>query len=71
MKTTPAKYLNRKQLLTRYGIGNTTLYRWIQDSSVRFPIPVQLGPRCVRWKLSALEQWEANREGENNQIGAA
>ena len=64
MKTQPSKYLTRKEVLTRYGIGNTTLYRWIQDDSVRFPVPVQLGPRCVRWKLSELERWEAEREQE-------
>ena len=62
MKTTPTRYLTRRQLLTHYGIGNTTLYRWIKDSSVRFPTPVQFGPRCVRWKLSDLKAWELSRE---------
>ena len=59
-----ALFLSRQQVLTRYGIGNTTLYRWINDDSVNFPKPVQMGPRCVRWSISRLEQWEQERQEE-------
>ncbi|GAA4649670.1 hypothetical protein GCM10023116_19480 [Kistimonas scapharcae] len=58
------KYLTRQQVLSRYGIGNTTLYRWISDEDIQFPKPVQLGARCVRFLESALEQWEEKRKTE-------
>ncbi|WP_062265277.1 helix-turn-helix transcriptional regulator [Endozoicomonas arenosclerae] len=57
-------YLTRQQVLTRYGIGNTTLYRWMNDDTVSFPKSVQMGPRCVRWELSTLEAWEEQRKSE-------
>ena len=49
-------YLTRKEVLQRFLIGNTTLYRWIKDG--QFPQPVRFGPRCIRWKLEQLENWE-------------
>ncbi|MBO9495094.1 AlpA family phage regulatory protein [Thalassotalea sp. G20_0] len=60
--TTPAKYLSRAQVMSRYAIGNTTLYSWINDEELKFPKGRQLGKRCVRWLESELEQWEAKRE---------
>ncbi|KEQ12445.1 hypothetical protein GZ77_18130 [Endozoicomonas montiporae] len=57
-------YLTRQQVLGRYRIGNTTLYRWMNDDNVNFPKPVQMGPRCVRWKQSLLEHWEKQRQTE-------
>ena len=64
MNKSRQSYLARKQLLERYSIGNTTLYRWINDPKVAFPKPIQLGSRCVRWALADIEAWEANRKGE-------
>ncbi|OQX36398.1 MAG: hypothetical protein B0D91_09110 [Oceanospirillales bacterium LUC14_002_19_P2] len=64
MAQSAPKYLTRNEVLTRYGIGNTTLYRWIGDEEIRFPKPVQLGARCVRFLESALEQWEEKRQTE-------
>ncbi|WP_263081280.1 AlpA family phage regulatory protein [Endozoicomonas sp. Mp262] len=58
-KTT--KYLTRQQVLARYGIGNTTLYRWIGDEQVKFPKQKHLGIRCIRFSESELEAWEAER----------
>ncbi|MBO9482274.1 AlpA family phage regulatory protein [Salinisphaera sp. G21_0] len=57
-------YLSRQQVLNRYGISNTTLYRWIQDDAVSFPQSVQMGPRSVRWKVVDLEAWEEKRQTE-------
>ena len=52
-------YLTNRQVRKRYQIGNTTLYRWINDKKINFPKPHQLGPRCVRWLQSELEAWES------------
>lgn len=52
-------HFTRKQLLDRYGIGNTTLYRWLEAG--QFPKPIRYGPRCIRWKREDLEAWEAKQ----------
>lgn len=54
-------YLTSQQVRERYQIGNTTLYRWINDEQTSFPKAHQLGPRCVRWLKSELEAWELER----------
>lgn len=54
-------YLTNQQVRKRYQIGNTTLYRWINDEQTHFPKPHQLGPRCVRWLQSELEAWESQQ----------
>ncbi|WP_299734845.1 AlpA family phage regulatory protein [uncultured Endozoicomonas sp.] len=54
-------YLTNQQVRERYQIGNTTLYRWINDEQTNFPKQHQLGPRCVRWRQSDLEAWESQR----------
>ena len=51
--------LTRKQVLSRYDIGNTTLYRWLQEGL--FPQPVRYGPRTIRWRESDLVKWEQQR----------
>ena len=61
------KYLTRAEVLTRYRIGNTTLYRWIHDEEIQFPKPVHLGARCVRFLVSALDQWEEQRRADTAQ----
>lgn len=56
------QYLTCQDIQMRYDIGETTVYRWIKDKKVNLPKPVKLGPKASRWKLSALEHWEQQRE---------
>lgn len=51
-------YLSNTQLAARYGVNRSTVWRWSQTDPT-FPKPVSLSPGCTRWKLSALEAWEA------------
>ena len=30
----------------------------------RFPAPVRIGPRAVRWRLSAVQEWISGLEGD-------
>lgn len=53
-------YLSDQQLAARYGVHRTTLWRWVK-SEPGFPKPVVLSLGCTRWKLSAIEGWEASR----------
>ena len=53
-------YLSYAQLAARYGVHRATLWRWAKTDP-NFPKPVSLSPGCTRWKLSAVEAWEATR----------
>lgn len=58
------QYLTYKQVCSRYGIGSTTLYRWIDKKC--FPVGDKIGPRARRWNICDLLKWE-----KNNKVGAA
>ncbi|MDE0237493.1 MAG: AlpA family phage regulatory protein [bacterium] len=53
------EFLRRRDVCARYGISTTTLHRWV--SGGEFPAPVRLGGRSVRWRVSDLDRWEAER----------
>jgi predicted DNA-binding transcriptional regulator AlpA len=62
-KTIPATqvYLSAGQVSARYGLtSDKNAWRWAKADPT-FPKPVKLAPRCVRWKLSELEAWEATK----------
>ena len=50
-----SRFVRRKEVLARYGITNSTLYRWIEEG--RFPAPVKLveGAKASGWPLEELE----------------
>lgn len=39
------------------GISQTTLWRWRNQSDMKFPRPVCRGSRSLRWKLADIETW--------------
>ena len=45
------------EVLEMCGISRSELYRQIADG--RFPRPVKVGLRAVRWRLSEVEAWMA------------
>jgi predicted DNA-binding transcriptional regulator AlpA len=57
------EYLTADDLLARFGIGRSTLYEWRRDPAMRFPKPVRLTRRTVRWRREDVEGWEAERQG--------
>lgn len=38
-------------------LSKSTIYAWISEDT--FPAPYALGPKCVRWKQSEVQQWMA------------
>lgn len=52
-----SRFLRRKEVLARYGVSNSTLYRWIDEGL--FPAPVKLtsGGRSAAcgWPVEELE----------------
>jgi predicted DNA-binding transcriptional regulator AlpA len=53
-------FLPARAVWERYGVTSMSLYRWLKDPSVGFPVPVYLG-RFRYWKLADLIAWEASR----------
>ena len=41
------------------GLSRATIYRLMRAGT--FPEPLRVGPRAVRWPLSAIEAWAASR----------
>lgn len=53
-------YLSDRAVAQRYGICRATVWAWVKEGHL--PTPVRLTPGSTRWKLSDLEQFEAERE---------
>ncbi len=53
----PTGYLTADWVKRHYSISNSTLYKWIAEG--RFPAPVKIGPRAVRWTSASLRAFEA------------
>ena len=43
------------------GIGKSTVYKWMSSSVHEFPRPVRISSRAVRWRLSDIVAWCAER----------
>jgi len=48
-------YQTRQELEETLTLSSATIYRWVKDG--RFPKPIRLGTKMVRWKTSDIEQW--------------
>ena len=55
----PDRFLTRREVEARCGIARTTIYRLMRAK--RFPEPIRVGDRAVRWSSVALEVWLASR----------
>ncbi|MDA8128093.1 MAG: AlpA family phage regulatory protein [Betaproteobacteria bacterium] len=40
------------------GLGDSHTYVLIAEQ--KFPLPIRLGPRCVRWRMGDLRRWLAD-----------
>ena len=54
------RLLRVRDVLTKCGISKAALYEWVNDG--RFPKPLQVGPKAVRWLSSDIESWMASLE---------
>ncbi|WP_324742728.1 helix-turn-helix transcriptional regulator [Pseudomonas veronii] len=52
--------MNKKQVCAALGVSPVTLWRWV--CAGHFPKPIQLGPRRVAWRSSAVEAFLAKTE---------
>lgn len=53
------RLLRLAEVSTMVGLGHTSIYNYIADG--KFPAPVRIGIRGVRWKLSDVLAWQAKR----------
>ena len=58
------RFLRRKQVLERLGIGSSTLHDWIRQGS--FPKPIRLGPNTAGWFEDTLDELLTARERAAN-----
>jgi len=57
--TAGERLMRKPEVLTRIGLGNTTLYAQIKAGT--FPAPVSLGGRAVAWRATEVDGWIAER----------
>ena len=53
-------YLPARQVMDRYKITRTTLWRWVKNPDLGFPDPIEINSRRY-WPESALTAWERDR----------
>ena len=58
-QTTTDKFLTRRQVEERVGLGRSAIYDKMSRGD--FPRPFQIGPKCVRWSAAEVEAWCAAR----------
>jgi predicted DNA-binding transcriptional regulator AlpA len=54
------RFLPAREVWERYGVTSMSLYRWLADPEMDFPVPTYFG-RFRYWRLSELLAWEATR----------
>lgn len=55
-------FLRRWQVEAATGLSRSTIYKWMEEG--RFPRPVTLGPRVVRWREGDIDAWMASRNAD-------
>ena len=53
------KLLTRQEVQSRCRISRSTIYRLKKQG--RFPTPIRVGDRAVRWKESEIDEYIGNR----------
>ena len=56
------RMLRRRQVEEMTGLSRSTIYEWVRAG--RFPRPIPLGARMVRWQKTDIDKWIADRTRE-------
>ena len=62
MNDIPERLLRRREVEEMTGLGTTSIYKFMNQG--RFPQPVRLTARSVRWRLSEINAWIAEQTSE-------
>ncbi len=57
---TPKRFLRRNEVLSRTGLGATTIYK--MEKSGEFPRHILITPRCAGWDESEVDAWMISRK---------
>ena len=63
----PQELLRREEVEQRFGVSRSWIY--CEMRAGRFPEPVRIGKRAVRWKAVDLDEWAAGRPVAHGEIG--
>ena len=58
----PEKLLRVPEVEDLTAMKKSKLYDLVKQG--QFPAPVRIGPRAVRWRLSAVQEWISRLEGD-------
>ena len=61
--------LTRRQVEGRTGLARSSIYRLMRLQ--KFPEPIRIGERAVRWSTQELETWLADRPKATGQAAEA
>ena len=59
--------LRREEVEERFGVSRSWIY--LEMRAGRFPEPVRIGKRAVRWRVSDLDEWAARRPVAHGELG--
>ncbi|WP_020166618.1 MULTISPECIES: helix-turn-helix transcriptional regulator [Methylotenera] len=57
------RYIRIKELTVMLGIARSTIYKLMKED--KFPKQIKLTERTSVWRLSVINQWISDREGNN------
>ena len=60
--------LRREEVETRLGVSRSWIYAEMRAG--RFPEPVRIGKRAVRWRVADLNEWLSDRPLAEGDLGA-
>ena len=63
------RLMRREEVESRVGLKRSSIYREMRAG--RFPLPIKVGPRAVRWPLTEIEAWLASRPRATGEARAA
>jgi predicted DNA-binding transcriptional regulator AlpA len=52
------RLLTSRDIVERYSITKMTLWRWMHDAKMKFPLPIDVTKRRRYWKESEVTAWE-------------
>ena len=63
------RLLRREEVESRVGLKRSSIYREMRAG--RFPLPIKVGPRAVRWPAREIEAWLASRPRASGEAATA
>ena len=65
--TTARELMRREEVEERFGVSRSWIY--CEMRAGRFPEPVKIGKRAVRWRVIDLDEWARDRPVAHGETG--